>query len=752
MLARHLRLSDECSLEISEITADSAYSVTEGSSEYPVSPGVLGPDGSREPQFTPPISRVGNEQSGEYHTSGTSFQADLTGIPAEMNVIQALPWNEDDLDLLWNDSIQLSGTLPVNFFDTNISLTDVFQPRHIPYLGKQNIESISSTSTEQILPAPTLPFSPGTSHLTESNTTDESPFTATVDETDPSHNRQLKGNLRPSISPWKLSFSEYETFSKNIQELTHILPPSFALPSRHTLSRFLEGFFRGCHAHMPFLHTFSISVVSLGPELTLSLAAIGAFYRFENVKGYRIYHAARTLINWRLDCRNGQAVSNLAAAHSGIAGLANIHGRPPSSSARNENEDSRFDPSTGSPNIPLRLLQGLIVLMKLTSWGDRSVVGDSLPMSGQIAMLVRELGISVPDTSHETSSWEKWVEEEERRRTLWVAYIQFNLQSIAFDLPPMILNREVCLTLPSCGEEWNARNAQAWMHMRSLHTPDSRNFQQALRQLLDGHQIHKPNAISAFANYVLIHGLFQEIFFARNTTSLVDHTGSLQLGFIQAMESALQAWQSSWEATYESTLDPLSPRGPMGFNATALVRLAYIRLNANIGPRRHLNTWNPAEIAHELVDGKGTVHQRSPSLDRAILQCVHALSIPVYSGIHFVARTQTLNWSIQHSLCNIECAFLLNHWLHEIARCIELSGVEGIREDERKLLGLIYSIVREADIADLSDWRFDNANAVRHLAACTARLWAEAFKGFHIFNVSQIIGESLAIFADILES
>lgn len=752
MLVRHLRLSHECSLEKSEMATDGAYSVTERNCEYRGSPVTHEPEGSLEAQFTPLSSRAGNEPSGVYHTLGTSIQGNLTEIPAEMNVNQALPWNEDDLDLLWNDSYQLSGTLPVNFFDTNISLTDVFQPRHNPCLEEENIESLSNTSTEQNLPAPTLPYSLETSHLvTELNVIQKNHFTATVDETDPSQNRQLKGNFHPSISPWKLSFPEYETFSKNIKELAHILPPSFVLPSRHTLSRFLEGFFRGCHYHMPFLHTPSISILSLGPELTLSLAAIGAFYRFESVKGYKIYHAARTLINWRLDCRNGHAVSNLAGAHFGSAGLSKTHGRP-LSSAGNENENCRFDTTAESPNLLLRLLQGLIVLMKLTSWGDRSVIGDSLPMSGQVSMLVRELGISAPDASHETASWEKWVEQEERRRTLWVAYIQFNLHSIAFDLPPMILNREVFLTLPACGEEWNARNSQAWTHMRSLHTPDSRNFQQVLRQLLDGHQIHKPNAISAFANYVLIHGLFQDIFFARNTTSLVDYTGSLRMGFVQAMESALQAWQSSWEATYESTLDPLSPRGPMGFNATALVRLAYIRLNANIGPRRQLNTWDPAEVARELVDGKGTVYQRSPSLDRAILQCVHALSIPVYSGIHFVAHTQSLNWSVQHSLCNIECAFLLNHWLHEIARCIELSGVEVIREDECKLLSLIYSIVREADIADLSGWRFDNASAVRHLAACAARLWAESSKGSHIFDVSQMIGESLAIFADILES
>jgi hypothetical protein len=288
--------------------------------------------------------------------------------------------------------------------------------------------------------------------------------------------------------------------------------------------------------------------------------------------------------------------------------------------------------------------------------------------------------------------------------------------------------------------------------MRTIHSPDSRTFHQLLGQILQGHQIHEPEPISAFANYVLIHGLFQEIFFARHSTFLVEpSTGSFSTSFVQAMESALRAWQNSWEATYESTLDPLSPRGPIGFNATAIVRLAYIRLNANTGPHRQLNTRNPSEIANTLVDGRLAVCERSAFLDRAVLQCIHALSIPVRLGIQFIARTQMLNWSIQHSLCNIECAFLLNHWLQEVAQCIELFGIQSLRDDERKLLNMIYAIVKEADLTELSDWADDNADAVRRLAACTARQWAETFRGFQIFDISQVIGESLTIIADILD-
>lgn len=753
MLTRHLRLSHKDSPEYSDVTVEDPYLLPQGDGESRNYFGTLALDGTQGTGSTIAAAGVSlsqhiptfDEPDIQSDSIGFPLEADLVGIAAEKHANQTIPWNEtDDLDFLWNDSRPFSEVLPASFFDTNLSLVDISQQYQVPLMEQQQ----SSEQAEQ--GQQNVDNSPGIN--TEPNVNHENHLVAAEEEGDPSQNRQLKGNFAPSISPWKLTPSDYARLSNDIKELALVLPSSFSLPSRHTVSRFLEGFFRSYHDHIPFLHIPSSSASSLGTELILSLAAVGAFYRFEDAKGYMIYHAARTLINWRLDQRNRLGISNLTKTSHAYADTSNIRGPPQRSPTIDNDEDVHSGLSRKAPKL-LRLLQGLITLMTLASWGDRAVVGDSLAMSGQVAMLVREIGISTPDTGHKTSSWEEWVEKEERRRTLWVAYAQSNLQCLAFHFPPTILNQEVLLTLPSCGEEWNAPNSQEWKRMRRFHVPDSRNFQQALGELFQGHQIHEPVAISAFANYVLIHGALQEIFFARNTSSLVDQaTGSFSTSFVQAMESALRAWQNSWEATYESTLDPLSPRGPMGFNATALVRLAYIRLNANTGPHRQLSTRNPEEIARALIDGRPAVCQRSPFLDRAVLQCIHALSIPVRSGIQFIARTQMLNWSMQHSLCNLECTFLLNHWLQEIARCIEVFGVQNLRDDERKLLGMIYTVIREADLTELSDWADDDAGAVRRLAASTARLWAETFGGFHVFNISQVIGESVTIIADILDS
>lgn len=62
-------------------------------------------------------------------------------------------------------------------------------------------------------------------------------------------------------------------------------------------------------------------------------------------------------------------------------------------------------------------------------------------------------------------------------------------------------------------------------------------------------------------------------------------------------------------------------------------------------------------IAKAWAEGGGV--GRGEGVARAVQQAVLALGVPIRIGIAFVARTQTFGWSIQHSLCNVECAVLL---------------------------------------------------------------------------------------------
>jgi hypothetical protein len=180
--------------------------------------------------------------------------------------------------------------------------------------------------------------------------------------------------------------------------------------------------------------------------------------------------------------------------------------------------------------------------------------------------------------------------------------------------------------------------------------------------------------------------------------------------------------------------------------------LGYIRLNADMGPHCDLMSKDPQTIACAIVSKDALRLTRSPHLDRAVLQCIHALSRPVRVGIPFVARTLATKRSVQHALCNLECACLLSQWLNTIADAVAQDGIQLLREDERSLLGMVASLIRETDLANILDQSDDDAGAIRRMAATSVRLWADTFGGPHVFHIVDAIGTTLTIVADMLET
>jgi hypothetical protein len=296
------------------------------------------------------------------------------------------------------------------------------------------------------------------------------------------------------------------------------------------------------------------------------------------------------------------------------------------------------------------------------TWGPRALLREGLCLRSQIALLTRELGLHNTERLTEDVSWQDWIQVEGEKRTKLIVFCFFGLQCVAYDIPPLILSSEVKMSLPCSAKEWKAENCRQWREARRATPYAEITFHDALGRLM-----HKSlpqeniTPISSMGNYVLIHALVQQIFLIRQTSTTSTPStanNSLRSEDIDDLTYALRQWQSGWERTPESSLDPSNPNGPVAFNSTALLRLAYIRLHSDLGPCRRLESRDPIRIAAAFKNSPPLV--RSTRLGRAVLQSAHALSIPVKIGIAYVARTQTFSWSIQHSLCNLECAFLLS--------------------------------------------------------------------------------------------
>ncbi|KAI5864795.1 hypothetical protein GGS23DRAFT_463896 [Durotheca rogersii] len=507
-------------------------------------------------------------------------------------------------------------------------------------------------------------------------------------------------------APWSISASHYENLCAQIQSHADVLPTACSMPSRNVFTRYLETYIRCVQRFFPFVHVATFVAERRDIELLLAVAALGSLYAYETCKSYELYFMAKAMLSERMRRDELKLASDLVSGRGGS--IPNTVGN-------------------------LRTIQTLVLLISFASWADTKVMPDALSIGSQLASLVRANGISTPDAMPPDVDWLSWVAVEERRRTLLAAYVVLNLHCIAFGTPPLLLNHEVGLFLPGFAEHWATKNASQW---RQTPLQVERQFQQGLRSLFDGTGIPKDSSVSSISNYVLIHGLLQQIYVDRHST------GSLQPATVQSFETALRNWQLSWELTDESSLDPSSPKGPLGLSSTALYRLAYVRLNSKIGPCRWLLS---GEI--QRITDRSTEMGRSKQFDKALIHAAHALSVPVRLGIGVMARANTPIWTVEHSLCSLECALLLRDWLEATSATLSAYGTETLRKTERKLLQIVTEIIQETHLADTLDVLEDEASHLRRMGSTVIRLWAEIFQGAHVLEIDNVIGASLRLLA-----
>ncbi|OPB45851.1 hypothetical protein A0O28_0094180 [Trichoderma guizhouense] len=324
------------------------------------------------------------------------------------------------------------------------------------------------------------------------------------------------------------------------------------------------------------------------------------------------------------------------------------------------------------------------------------------------------------------------------------------MHTIVFDIPPLMYAKDINLELPCREKEWRARDEAEWKQARDTGGESSRNFQETFASLfvnsgeMEERSKTSQTSFSSFGGCVLIHALIQQIWLTRNSglpSQQLEH--SLPTEQIGAFENALRTWAMYWEQNQESSMDPLSPHGPIAFTSTALMRLAYIRLNMNLGPIRCLSSWDPHLIARSLHASPPV--QRSERLTRAALHCAHALSIPVKLGINHIAETQVRFWSNQHALCSLECGLLLAKWLESVTA---EDPNPPLTQAEERLLDFVVHLVAEAAYQVRCEKIWERKKS---LNVQTVRLWARLYQSKSVWEVVGLIGASLNIYADILE-
>ncbi|KAI1171663.1 hypothetical protein F4777DRAFT_44833 [Nemania sp. FL0916] len=520
------------------------------------------------------------------------------------------------------------------------------------------------------------------------------------------HHQTIQVNEPIDTAPWSISSATFERLCQEIQGYSSVLPDECQIPTMNTLCRGLEVYLKCAQKFLPFIHVATFSAEERDVELTLIIAAHGLMYRFEHTSAYKLYFMARAI--WLEKSRRAY----LRTASAVIC-------------TRDDIIQSKSD--------TLRKIQTLTLFIIFASWGNKKIRLEAVPMASELAMLVRQYGMSEVDEGTSPNEWMTWVAKEEARRAIFAAYILSSLHNIVFGTPPLIWNREINLLLPDYSEAWTSKDAPQW---QIAPRQTEQYFQEGLRCLLDGKEFPKAGSISSFSCYVLIIGLLQEIYINRSC-----YNGDQPLASTETFEAALRAWKLSWDKTDTPVIDPLSNSASFGLSSAALLRLAYIRLNFH---RRACSRvlWDLPTIEYTPIQ------DRSLQVERAVLHAAHALGVSVRLGTSYMAATKTSIWSIEHSICSIESALLLKDWLEMISTVVQSSSVSTLRTSEKRLLDIVTTIIKETEHTEILHLPEADARRYQHMASVVIDLWRRVFQGVHVLEIDDDVSYSLRLVAD----
>jgi hypothetical protein len=595
------------------------------------------------------------------------------------------------VDLFWNPDFMAQDILPASLFDNDFPSSEA--PTSIEPPQRDSFAQFSSR----------LPTLDDVEDGDQDNAEDDARMCEQED--------RLRAGA--GFEPWVLNRSCYESFHFEVQDFSAVLPNGCSIPAQNTLIRCLEKYLRCAQEFLPFIHCATFRAEHKPAELLLAMATLGSRYLFEQAQSYELYFIAKAILFERIRREGLQSTSDF------------LFGQ---------------DSPASSKSKGLERLQTFILLIEFASWADKRIARDALFMAGQLAILIRESGISESDEATQNTQWLSWVAIEERRRTLFAAYVLSNLHTIAFDTPPLILNREIGLCLPGYAAQWRSISAVQWK--QAARQPEH-GFQVRLRRLFIPIESLEDSNISSFANYLLIQGLVQEMYNECHKSTTTPHLDS-----VKSFDTALSQWQSCWETTQESrhdsNLDPLYAKGPLALTGAALLRLAYIRLSSGHNLSKELLL---SRDPQRILQKRNTLH-RSQQVNRAIIHAAHSLSVPVRLGITFMTTTKTATWSLEHSICSLESAIILEDWLGMISSTVRSSGPEALQKVERRLLGIITDIIKGTSLAGTLDILEDYASRIQRMACTVIKIWAAIFQGVNVLDIENVIGAGLQLLAD----
>lgn len=204
-------------------------------------------------------------------------------------------------------------------------------------------------------------------------------------------------------------------------------------------------------------------------------------------------------------------------ASAGHAPMMRLQSRGAQSVQTPSTLSSERDMLKDAPGSAMETIEALLLLMAMaTRFEEKTLARGAMTIQSQLESLVHDQGLEM-ETLANDPTWEGWVHYEGIKRSKFIVYCFLNLHSIVFDVPPLILNRNLVMPLPCSETQWRAKSAIAWASVWRNREHET-YFQQAFSRLFTNQSLEGDHAIENVATlggYILIHALVQHIWFAQ---------------------------------------------------------------------------------------------------------------------------------------------------------------------------------------------------------------------------------------------
>ena len=332
-----------------------------------------------------------------------------------------------------------------------------------------------------------------------------------------------------------------------LETFRDVVDPSFKLPSRHTLTRYITSFFEGFHSHMVFIHhTWRVNETPL--ELVLAICAVGAQYCFEHRNSERLFYAGKAICMERLrheGTKFGHKTNTFLNLHGG---LSQRRAADPWSTGPNSMHNHNTPPRDWGVWETIDTVRTLILLMGYATWEPKEVLlRDAFAVQSLLVQVLQDVGLQEDPESEDAlnqetdphAAWLAWVRIESTRRAKLIAFSFLHIHSVAYNVYPVLRSNQIHLRLPCSTREWKAPTAAQWQTARRETRKQQLLFQDALSLLLRNVDCTAPldPIPTPLGNYVLLHGLLQRIYIVRDLSlPIMDQQASLPPDEVEKLE------------------------------------------------------------------------------------------------------------------------------------------------------------------------------------------------------------------------